>query len=177
MGHHRWQPEDSESVWELLTLEKWCAASRLQRSWYELDICALNLEWAVDQDLMEVDGRVIKLLDLKSRGVEILAELEKQVFANQGSIVASYTVHMEHVFEWMNASQKQMAWTKNGLLDSRMSESGEDFSSCMEILGNKRKAKESGDCVEGIRRRRKSWWKQKELLHYAEEQENPGRKL
>ncbi|KIJ42197.1 hypothetical protein M422DRAFT_254579 [Sphaerobolus stellatus SS14] len=72
----------SESMWELLTLEKWCAASLLQRSWYELDICALNLEWAVDQDLMEVDGRVIKLLDLKSRGVEILAELEKQVLAN-----------------------------------------------------------------------------------------------
>ncbi|KIJ39736.1 hypothetical protein M422DRAFT_257329 [Sphaerobolus stellatus SS14] len=103
----------AEFVWELVALERHQMASLLEKSWYELDICALNLEQAVDKDLMEVDGRVMTLLDMKFRGLEILVELEKRIIANRSrSIVGSYTAHMEHVFEWMNAIQKRTAWNK-----------------------------------------------------------------
>ncbi|KIJ32599.1 hypothetical protein M422DRAFT_265625 [Sphaerobolus stellatus SS14] len=99
---------------------------------------------------MEADGKVLALLDMKSRGVEILPALEKRMMANHGTIVASYTTHMEHIFTWMNLIQKQMAWTKNELPDSSLGfdvpEAGP--SSRAEGAGNKRKAEESGDRTE-----------------------------
>ncbi|KIJ32894.1 hypothetical protein M422DRAFT_265232 [Sphaerobolus stellatus SS14] len=81
----------AEAVRDLTKLERRRTAGLLEKSWYDLDICALNLEQMVDRDLMEADGKVLTLLDMKSRGVEILADVEKRVMANRSSIVASYT--------------------------------------------------------------------------------------
>ncbi|KIJ40001.1 hypothetical protein M422DRAFT_257063 [Sphaerobolus stellatus SS14] len=113
----------AEAVWEMTKLERHRTASLLEKSWYDLDICALNLEQTVDRDLMEADGKVLTLLDLKSRGVEILPEVEKRIMTNRESIVVSYTTHMEHIFTRMNLIQKRMGWTKNGLPDSTLGES------------------------------------------------------
>ncbi|KIJ35997.1 hypothetical protein M422DRAFT_261762 [Sphaerobolus stellatus SS14] len=133
----------AEAMRELTKLE-WCrTASLLEKSWYDLDIYTLNLEQTVDRDLMEVDGKVLTLLDMKSRRVEILPEVEKRIMTNHGSIVVLYTTHMEHIFEWMNLIQKRTVWTKNGLPDSTLGESVAGPSSCVEASGNKRKAEES----------------------------------
>ncbi|KIJ50731.1 hypothetical protein M422DRAFT_245388 [Sphaerobolus stellatus SS14] len=81
----------AEAVRELTKLERCQTASLLEKSWYDLDICTLNLEQMVDRDLMEADGKVLTLLDMKSRGVEIPPEVEKRIMTNRGSIVVSYT--------------------------------------------------------------------------------------
>ncbi|KIJ22757.1 hypothetical protein M422DRAFT_276774 [Sphaerobolus stellatus SS14] len=133
-----------EAVRDLTKLERRRTAGLLEKSWYDLDICALNLEQTVDRDLMEADGKVLTLLDMKSRGVEIPADVEKRVMANWGSIVVSYTTHMEHIFTQMNLIWKRMAWTKNDLPESTIG-SGEPEagpSNCAKESGNKRKAEE-----------------------------------
>ncbi|KIJ51573.1 hypothetical protein M422DRAFT_244740, partial [Sphaerobolus stellatus SS14] len=79
----------AEAVRDMTRLERHRTASLLEKSWYDLDICALNLEQTVDRDLMEADGKVLSLLDMKSRGVEIPADVEKRIMANRGSIVVS----------------------------------------------------------------------------------------
>ncbi|KIJ46802.1 hypothetical protein M422DRAFT_249537 [Sphaerobolus stellatus SS14] len=102
----------TETVREMCKLERCRTASLLEKSWYDLDICAFNLEQMVDRDLMEADGKVLALLDMKSRGVEVPPGLEKRIMANRGSIVASYTTHMEHIFLRMNTIKKRTAWTR-----------------------------------------------------------------
>ncbi|KIJ45531.1 hypothetical protein M422DRAFT_250850 [Sphaerobolus stellatus SS14] len=147
------------AVRELTRLERRRMASLLEKSWYDLDICTLNLEQTVDRDLMEADGKVMALLDMKSRGVGIPAEVEKRIMANRSSIVASYTTHMEHIFTWMNLIKKRMAWTKNDLPESTIG-SGEPEagpSNRTEKSGNKRKAEEDEGRAErsGKKKRKK----------------------
>ncbi|KIJ36961.1 hypothetical protein M422DRAFT_260594, partial [Sphaerobolus stellatus SS14] len=128
----------------------------VEASWYDLDICALNLEQTVDRDLMEADGKVLTLLDMKSRGVEIPADVEKRVMANRGSIVASYTTHMEHIFTRMNLIRKRTAWTKNDLPESTIGEPEAGPSSRAEESGNKRKAEEDeGHAERGEKKKRR----------------------
>ncbi|KIJ46826.1 hypothetical protein M422DRAFT_249570 [Sphaerobolus stellatus SS14] len=138
-------------VRELTKLEWHWLASLLEKSWYDMDICALNLEQMVDRDLMEVDSKVLTLMDMKSRRVEIPPAVEKRILANWSSIIASYTSHMEHIFMWMNLIQKCMAWTKNEFPDSVLGFGNQEAgpSDCVEDAGNKRKAEEDGDCAEG----------------------------
>ncbi|KIJ35879.1 hypothetical protein M422DRAFT_261833, partial [Sphaerobolus stellatus SS14] len=138
----------AEAVRDMTRLERRRTASLLEKSWYDLDICALNLEQTVDRDLMEADGKVLSLLDMKSRGMEILADVEKRIMANRGSIVASYTTHMEHIFMRMNLIRKRTAWTKNDLPESTIGEPEAGPSSRAEDSGNKRKAEESGGRAE-----------------------------
>ncbi|KIJ30051.1 hypothetical protein M422DRAFT_268512 [Sphaerobolus stellatus SS14] len=126
----------------------------LEKSWYDLDICALNLEQTVDRDLMEADGKVLSLLDMKSRGVEIPVDVEKRIMANRGSIVALYTTHMEHIFTRMNLIRKRTTWTKNDLPESTIGEPETDPSNHAEESGTKRKAEESGGRTEIKKRRR-----------------------
>ncbi|KIJ54180.1 hypothetical protein M422DRAFT_241431 [Sphaerobolus stellatus SS14] len=45
-----------EAVRDLTKLERRRMAGLLEKSWYDLDICALNLEQTVDRDLMEADA-------------------------------------------------------------------------------------------------------------------------
>ncbi|KIJ32973.1 hypothetical protein M422DRAFT_265158 [Sphaerobolus stellatus SS14] len=143
-----------EAVRDLTKLERRRMAGLLEKSWYDLDICALNLEQTVDRDLMEADGKVLTLLDMKSRGVEIPADVEKRVMANRGSIVASYTTHMEHIFTRMNLIRKRTAWTKNDLPESTIGEPEEGPSSRVEESGNKRKVEESENRA-GVRKKRR----------------------
>ncbi|KIJ32890.1 hypothetical protein M422DRAFT_265225 [Sphaerobolus stellatus SS14] len=134
--------------------EKIAEAPLLEKSWYDLDICTLNLEQTVDRDLMEADGKVLSLLDMKSRGMDIPADVEKRIMANRGSIVASYTIHMEHIFTRMNLIRKRTAWTKNDLPESTIGEPEAGPSSRAEDSGNKRKAEESGGRAEVKKKRR-----------------------
>ncbi|KIJ37760.1 hypothetical protein M422DRAFT_259593 [Sphaerobolus stellatus SS14] len=142
-----------EAIRELTKLEWRRSASFLEKSWYDMDICALNLEQMVDQDLMEADSKVLTLMDMKSRGVEISPAVEKRILANRSSIIASYTTHMERIFMHMNLIQKHTAWTKNELPDSTLGFGNQEAgpSDHTEDAGNKRKAEESEDHVEGKR--------------------------
>ncbi|KIJ29438.1 hypothetical protein M422DRAFT_269196 [Sphaerobolus stellatus SS14] len=108
-------------------------------------------ELMVDRDLMEADSKVLTLMDMKSRGVEIPPALEKRILANRSSIIASYTTHMEYIFTWMNLIQKHTAWTKNELPDSVLGFGNQEAgpSDHAEDAGNKRKAEEDGDHAEG----------------------------
>ncbi|KIJ44851.1 hypothetical protein M422DRAFT_251839 [Sphaerobolus stellatus SS14] len=138
----------AEAVQDLTRLEWHRTASLLEKSWYDMDIYALNLEQTVDRDLMEADGKVLTLLDMNSRGVEIPADVEKRIMSNWGSIVASYTTHMEHIFTRMNLIWKRTVWTKNDLPESTIGEPETDPSNRMEESGTKRKAEESGGRME-----------------------------
>ncbi|KIJ24211.1 hypothetical protein M422DRAFT_275061 [Sphaerobolus stellatus SS14] len=149
----------AEAVRDLTKLERRRMAGLLEKSWYDLNICALNLEQTVDRDLMEADGKVLTLLDMKPRGVEIPADVEKRVIANRGSIVASYTTHMEHIFTQMNLIRKHTAWTKNDLPESTIGEPEAGPSIHAEESGNKRKAEEDEGCAErSEKKKRKKVW-------------------
>ncbi|KIJ31940.1 hypothetical protein M422DRAFT_266308 [Sphaerobolus stellatus SS14] len=142
----------ADSVQELVGLEQHWTASLLEKSWYDLDMCTLNLEQSVDKDLREADGRVMTLLDMKSRGVEILVEVERWIMARCGSIV------------------QRTAWTKNGLPDSGLSETVTGPSNHVEDSENKRKAEESDSCAEGSQKKKKK----KKVVESGEEDSTMG---
>ncbi|KIJ24079.1 hypothetical protein M422DRAFT_275237 [Sphaerobolus stellatus SS14] len=77
--------------------------------------CLRQLEQKAAADSAAADTRVLQLLELKSKGVEIPVDLEKRVQVEHGLVQSTLKEHTEDITKWMDEIQAHMAWTKNGL--------------------------------------------------------------
>ncbi|KIJ26795.1 hypothetical protein M422DRAFT_272062 [Sphaerobolus stellatus SS14] len=142
----------AESVQELVELENRCEASRLEGVWYNLQMCLMQVEQKAAAGLVAADARVLHLLELKSKGVEIPVDLEKQVQVERGLVQTTLTAHTEDLTERMDDIQTRTAWTKIGLPRIH---SGDSPPPRVAVQGTKRKGNEEGDCVEGSKKKKK----------------------
>ncbi|KIJ47319.1 hypothetical protein M422DRAFT_249167 [Sphaerobolus stellatus SS14] len=142
----------ADSMRELVGLERRREAGRLEGVWYDLQKFMMEVEqWAV-VDSVVADAKLLQLLELKSKGVEILADLEKQIHTECGLVQDTLKEHTEDLTERMDVIQKCMAWTKNGFPKLNQE--------CTPVplvatQGTKRKGDNEGNRTEGSKKKKK----------------------
>ncbi|KIJ22630.1 hypothetical protein M422DRAFT_276909 [Sphaerobolus stellatus SS14] len=105
----------TDSVQELVGLERRREAGRLEGVWYDHQRFMMEVEQRAAMDSAAADAKMLQLLELKSKGVEILADLEKWIRMEHGLVQDTLKEHTEDLTERMDAIQKRTAWTKNRL--------------------------------------------------------------
>ncbi|KIJ25878.1 hypothetical protein M422DRAFT_273109 [Sphaerobolus stellatus SS14] len=133
-----------ESVWELAGLERRWDAGRLKVIWHDHQRFMIEIEqWAA------ADARVLKLLELKSKGVEIPEDLEKRICTERDLVQGTHMEQLEDLTRRMDNIQKCTAWTKNGL--PRLNPEVPPVAA----QGIKRKGDNEGDRMEGGKKKKK----------------------
>ncbi|KIJ39988.1 hypothetical protein M422DRAFT_257301 [Sphaerobolus stellatus SS14] len=141
----------ADSVWELVELEEQREAGHLEEIWHNLQMCLRQLEQKAVADSVTVDARVLQLLELKSRGIEVPADMEKWIWAERGLVQSTLKDHTEDITEWMDEIQVRTAWTQNDLPKINTEEAPPQAAS----QGTKRKGDEDRDCMEGNKKKKK----------------------
>ncbi|KIJ46745.1 hypothetical protein M422DRAFT_249913 [Sphaerobolus stellatus SS14] len=149
-----------DSMRELVGLERKREAGRLEGVWYDHQKFMMEVEQPAAMDSMAADAKLLQLLELKSKGVEILADLEKQIHMKRGLVQDTLKEHTEDLTERMDAIQKRTAWTKNGLPKLNQESTPVPLAAAQ---GTKRKGDNEGNHVEGSKKKKKK--------------KNPGGKL
>ncbi|KIJ48396.1 hypothetical protein M422DRAFT_247734 [Sphaerobolus stellatus SS14] len=115
-----------ESLRELVELKERLEAGRLEAIWHNLQMC-------------------LRQLKQKSKGVEVPADVEKQIQAEHGLVQSTLKDHTEDITEQMDDIQACTAWNNNGLPKINASGSPPQVAS----QGTKRKGDEERDHAEG----------------------------
>ncbi|KIJ43099.1 hypothetical protein M422DRAFT_253596 [Sphaerobolus stellatus SS14] len=105
-----------EAVRELAGLERRRDASQLEMIWHDHQRYIMEIETQAAADSSAVDARVLQLLELKSKGIEVPEDLEKRIRAERNLIQATYKEQLNDLTGQMDNIQKCTAWAKNGLL-------------------------------------------------------------
>ncbi|KIJ51638.1 hypothetical protein M422DRAFT_243946 [Sphaerobolus stellatus SS14] len=71
----------ADAVRKLVEMEKCQEAGRLEVVWHDLRMFLIQVEQKAAVDSVAVDARVLQMLELKSKGVEIPADIEKRIRA------------------------------------------------------------------------------------------------
>ncbi|KIJ54951.1 hypothetical protein M422DRAFT_241037 [Sphaerobolus stellatus SS14] len=138
-----------EAVRELAGLGRRREAGRLEVIWHEHQRFVMEIETRATADLGAVDARMLQLLELKSKGVEIPEDLENRIHAERDVIQCTFKEQLEDLTARMDNIQKCTAWTKNGLL--KLTPAVPPAA----VQGTKRKGDNEGDRVEGSKKKKK----------------------
>ncbi|KIJ35463.1 hypothetical protein M422DRAFT_262234 [Sphaerobolus stellatus SS14] len=142
----------ADSMQELVGLERRREAGRLEGVWYDLQKFMMEVEQRVAVDSVAADAKLLQLLELKSKGVDIPVDLEKWIHSEHGLVQDTLKEHTEDLTEWMDAIQKRMAWIKNGLPKLNQESTPVPL---VAAQGTKRKGDNEGNCVEGSKKKKK----------------------
>ncbi|KIJ37790.1 hypothetical protein M422DRAFT_259636 [Sphaerobolus stellatus SS14] len=104
-----------EAVWELAGLGRRREAGRLEVIWHDHQHFVMEIEARATADLGAVDTRLLQLLELNSKGIEIPEDLENRIRAEREVIQHTLKEQLEDLTARMDNIQKCTAWTKNGL--------------------------------------------------------------
>ncbi|KIJ27235.1 hypothetical protein M422DRAFT_271608 [Sphaerobolus stellatus SS14] len=100
---------------KLVEMEKRQEAGCLKVVWHDLRMFLIQVEQKAVADSVAVDARVLQMLELKSKGVEIPADIEKWIRAERSLVQRTLEDNTEDLTEWMDFIRKHMAWTNNDL--------------------------------------------------------------
>ncbi|KIJ34475.1 hypothetical protein M422DRAFT_263443 [Sphaerobolus stellatus SS14] len=92
----------SESIRELVNLEKPQEAGHLEVVWHDLRMFLIEVEQKAVADSVAADTRVLQLLELKSKGVSVPEDLEKWIRAECGLVQEILKENTEDLTEWMD---------------------------------------------------------------------------
>ncbi|KIJ38319.1 hypothetical protein M422DRAFT_258965 [Sphaerobolus stellatus SS14] len=109
----------------------------------------MEIEARATTDLGVVDTRLLQLLELKSKGIEITEDLENRIRVEREVIQRTLKEQLEDLTTRMDNIQKRTAWTKNGL---------PRFTPVVlpaAAQGTKRKGENEGDHAEGSKKKKK----------------------
>ncbi|KIJ31137.1 hypothetical protein M422DRAFT_267212 [Sphaerobolus stellatus SS14] len=109
----------------------------------------MEVETRATADLSAADARVLQLLELKSKGIEIPEDLKTRIRAERGVIQRTLNEQLEDLTVRMDSIQKHTAWSKNGL--PRLTPEVPSAAA----QGTKRKGDNEGDCAEGSKKKKK----------------------
>ncbi|KIJ36457.1 hypothetical protein M422DRAFT_261212 [Sphaerobolus stellatus SS14] len=84
-------------------------AGRLEGVWYDLQRFMMEVEQWVAVDSAAANAKLLQLLELKSKGVEIPADLEKRIHMERGLVQDTLKEHTDDLTEQMDAIQKRTA--------------------------------------------------------------------
>ncbi|KIJ36957.1 hypothetical protein M422DRAFT_260584 [Sphaerobolus stellatus SS14] len=124
-------------------------AGRLEVIWHDHQRFMMEVESRATADLSAFNTRLLQLLELKSKGVEIPEDLEARICMEREVIQRTLTEQLEDLTVRMDSIQKCMAWTKNGLprLTPEVPPSV--------VQGTKRKGDNEGDRAEESKKKKK----------------------
>ncbi|KIJ35013.1 hypothetical protein M422DRAFT_262738 [Sphaerobolus stellatus SS14] len=142
----------SDSVRELVGLERRREASRLEGVWYDLQRFLVEVEQRAAMDSAAADAKLLQLLELKSKGVEIPEDLEKRIRMERGLVQDTLKEHTADLTERMDALQKHTAWTGNGLPSVNQESTPVPPAA---VQGTKRKNDNEGNHVERGKKKKK----------------------
>ncbi|KIJ37997.1 hypothetical protein M422DRAFT_259383 [Sphaerobolus stellatus SS14] len=138
-----------EAMRELAGLERRRDASQLEMIWHDHQHYIMEIEALAAADSLAADARVLQLLELKSKGIEVPEDLEKRIRAERDLVQTTYKEQLNDLTGRMDNIQKCTAWTKNGLLR----QNPEVPPAAMQ--GTKRKGDNEGDRMEGSKKKKK----------------------
>ncbi|KIJ40821.1 hypothetical protein M422DRAFT_256259 [Sphaerobolus stellatus SS14] len=138
-----------EAVRELARLERRRDASQLEVIWHDHQRYIMEIEARAAADSSAADARMLQLLELKSKGIEVPEDLEKKIRVKQDLVQATYKERLNDLTRRMDSIQKRTAWTKNGLLRQNPEVPP------AAAQGTKRKGDNEGDRVEGSKKKKK----------------------
>ncbi|KIJ37121.1 hypothetical protein M422DRAFT_260511 [Sphaerobolus stellatus SS14] len=98
-----------ESVWKLAGLGRHWDAGHLEVIWHDHQRFMMEIEQRAVVDSAAVDARVLQLLELKSKGVEILKELEKRIRAKRDLVQATQKEQLDDLTGRMDNIQNSHA--------------------------------------------------------------------
>ncbi|KIJ47566.1 hypothetical protein M422DRAFT_248558 [Sphaerobolus stellatus SS14] len=105
----------ANAVRELVEMEKRKEAGHLEVVWHDLRMFLIQVEQKAAADSVAADARVLQMLELKSKGVEIPADIEKRIRAERNLVQKTLDDNTEDLIERMDSIWKHTAWTNNGL--------------------------------------------------------------
>lgn len=105
----------ADAVREMVKMEKRKEAGRLEVVWHDLRMFLIQVEQKAAADSVAADARVLQMLELKSKGVEIPADIEKRIRAERNLVQKTLRDNTEDLTERMDSIWKRTAWTNNGL--------------------------------------------------------------
>ncbi|KIJ50990.1 hypothetical protein M422DRAFT_244953 [Sphaerobolus stellatus SS14] len=138
-----------DTMWELAGLGRRQEASWLEVIWHDRQRFMMEVETRATADLSALDARLLQLLELKSKGIEIPEDLETRIHMEHEVIQRTLNEQLEDLTVRMDSIQKCTAWTKNGL--PRLTP--EVLPAAMQ--GTKRKGDNEGDHTEGSKKKKK----------------------
>ncbi|KIJ35903.1 hypothetical protein M422DRAFT_261859 [Sphaerobolus stellatus SS14] len=124
-------------------------AGRLEVIWHDHQRFMMEGEMRATADLSASDARVLQLLELKSKGIEVPEDLETRIRVECEVIQCTLNEQLEDLTMRMDSIQKCMAWTKNGL--PRLTPEVPPAAA----QGTKRKGDNEGDHAEGSKKKKK----------------------
>ncbi|KIJ38552.1 hypothetical protein M422DRAFT_258663 [Sphaerobolus stellatus SS14] len=139
----------AESMRELVGLERCREAGRLEVVWHDHQRFMMEIEQRSAADSAAADARMLQLLELKDKGVDILAELEKRIRAKCDLVQDTFKEQIDDLTERMDNILKRTALTKNGL--PRLNQEVPPAAT----QGTKRKGDNEGNCAEGSKKKEK----------------------
>ncbi|KIJ42160.1 hypothetical protein M422DRAFT_254855 [Sphaerobolus stellatus SS14] len=105
----------ADAVRKLVEMEKRQEAGRLEVVWHDLRMFLIQVEQKAAADSVAADARVLQMLELKSKGVEIPADIEKRIRAECSLVQRTLEDNTEDLTERMDSIKKCTAWTNNDL--------------------------------------------------------------
>ncbi|KIJ31495.1 hypothetical protein M422DRAFT_266873 [Sphaerobolus stellatus SS14] len=142
----------ADSMWELVSLERRREAGRLEGVWYDLQRFLVEVEQWVAMDSAAADAKLLQLLELKSKRVDIPVDLEKWICMERGLVQDMLKEHTTDLTERMDALQKCTAWAGNGLPRINQESTPVPLAA---IQGTKRKNDNEGNHAEGGKKKKK----------------------
>ncbi|KIJ42211.1 hypothetical protein M422DRAFT_254615 [Sphaerobolus stellatus SS14] len=104
-----------DAMRELVEMEKCQEAACLEVVWHDLRMFLIQVEQRAVVDSVAADARVLQMLELKSKGVEILVDIEKRIQAERNLVQKTLEENTEDLTKWMDSIWKCTAWTNNSL--------------------------------------------------------------